>query len=209
MTFKVDIKNELPKVMKAMDAFGKSQMPFAVSKTLNDAAFSTRTHIIKSTMPRTFAMRNKQFGNAMFRVQKSTKKKLFARVFDRLGREYMSRHTTGGTKTARGGDVAVPTKEIRRGARGVTKSRRPRQLLVGGKRAFRQTIAKSGQDAILQRRGKKRYPLKVLYILEPSTKIKKTFKFYEEATKVATKTFQRRMIKNFKMAKKTAIRKMR
>ena len=136
-----------------------------------------RNTIVEDTFPRSFNVKNKRFAGATFRVDKANKRKLEARVFDRLGKDFLAMQESGGTKRPRGNNVAIPTDEIRVTGRGVAKARRPRQILQSGKRAFK-TRSKTGQEIIAQRRGKKRYPLKVLYILEPQAQIKPRFSFY-------------------------------
>ena len=74
--------------MKALDVFGKDQLPFATSKALNDTAFVVRNTIVEDTFPRSFNVKNKRFAGATFRVDKANKRKLEARVFDRLGKDF-------------------------------------------------------------------------------------------------------------------------
>ena len=204
----IKVESNLGALTKALDVFGKDQLPFATSKALNDAAFAVRNTIVEDTFPRSFNVKNKRFAGVAFKVDTAKKRKLEARVFDRLGKDFLAMQESGGTKRPRGNNVAIPTDEIRVTGRGVTKARRPRQLLQSGKRAFK-TRSKTGQEIIAQRRGKKRYPLKVLYVLEPQAQIKPRFPFYTVAQMSAQKTFEKKLPEFLKRARKNAFSKSR
>tara|TARA_Y100000114_G_C11680392_1_gene288321 strand:+ start:212 stop:859 length:648 start_codon:yes stop_codon:yes gene_type:complete len=208
MALEINVESNISALTKAMDAFGKDQLPFATSRALNDAAFDVRNTIVEQTFTRSFNVKNKRFAGVAFKVDPAKKRKLEARVFDRLKKDYLALQESGGTKRPRGNNIAIPTDEIRVTGRGVTKARRPRQLLQSGKRAFR-TKSKTGQDIIAQRRGKKRYPIKVLYVLEPQADIKPRFPFYEVGIKVAQDVFGKQLPIRFKEAKKDAFSKSR
>ena len=202
----IQVESNLSAFTKALDVFGKDQLPFATSKALNDTAFIVRNTIVEETFPRSFDVKNKRFAGVAFKVDPAKKRKLEARVFDRLNKDFLALQESGGTKRPRGNSIAIPTDEIRVTGRGVSKARRPRQLLQSGKRAFR-TKSKTGQDIIAQRRGKKRYPLKVLYVLEPQADIKPRFPFYTVAQLSAQKTFEKRLPIRLKEAKNDAFSK--
>lgn len=202
----INVETNISSLSKALDAFGKDQIPFATANALTSTAFVVREHIVERTYPQAFTERNKRFAGTAFRVEKANKRKLEARVFDRFGKDFLALQATGGVKRPRGSTISIPTDEINRTGRGVAKARRPRALLAGGKRAFRQKT-KSGQDVIMQRRGKARYPLKVLYIQEPSANIDKRFNFYEDAGRTVQKVFDDKFRISFARAKKTAFRK--
>ena len=180
----------------------RKQLPFATSKALNDTAFDVRKQIVDRTFPRDFKQRNKRFISAALRVSKSTKKKLIASVSDRLGREYLQRHTTGGIKRPRGRNIAVPAGVRIRSQGGVTKANRPRQLLNKPKVFI--TKGRSGQKVIMRRRTKKRTPAEVLYVLEPTARIRKTFRFYEDAQRVVAARFGLNFAKAWRKALATA-----
>lgn len=105
---------------------------------------------------------------------------------DGAGKEYMLRHALGGAKIPIDGtNMAVPTDFVRmqRGPRGIRKSLRPKQVLnkraKGGKPGFITRI--KGHDMIVRREGKARLPITPLYSLVPNVRIRKSFKFYEDA----------------------------
>jgi len=206
MALEINVESNISALTKAMDAFGKDQLPFAMAGALTATAFIVRNTIVKDTFPRSFDVKNKRFAGAAFRVDKANKRKLEARVFDRLDKEYLAMQESGGTKRPRGNSIAIPTDEIRVTGRGVAKARRPRQLLQSGKRAFR-TRSRTGQEIIAQRRGKKRYPLRTLYILEPRANIKPRFPFYTVAIVSAQKAFDKKLPEFLQRARKTAFTK--
>jgi hypothetical protein len=199
----INVKSNLSAVSKAVDAFGRNQMPFATSRALNSTAFDVRSQIVNKTYPRSFTVRNKRFASALFRVQKSTKRKLVAVVFDRLGKDYMTMQAEGGIKRPRGNNIAIPTNNIKRLASGkVSKAKQPRNLL-GGK-AYK-TKLRGGQEVIAQQEGRgAARKQKILYILEQSANIPKRFPFYEDGQRIAQREFAKNFAKAFREAKRTA-----
>jgi hypothetical protein len=72
-------------------------------------------------------------------------------------------------------------------------------------KAFKQTVG--GQQMILERRTKKRYPLKRLYLLEQrSLNVRKQFSFYEDSQRFAKGAFNRNFGRRFAAAKRSAKR---
>ena len=60
----VNVTSNLPAFAKAIDAFGKNQMPFAMSQALNDAAFETRRNTIERVWPSDVDAKNRSFMKA-------------------------------------------------------------------------------------------------------------------------------------------------
>lgn len=199
----ISVKSNISTVAKALDAFGKRQIPFATSLALNDAAFAVRKEIVERTFPDSFTMRNKRFPGAMFRVGKASKRNLVATVSDVLGRDYMTRQAEGGTKLPRGKHIAIPSRQIKRTGTGkVPAAKQPRNVLSG--KGYR-TQLRSGQPVIAENVGRgaaKRQ--RVLYLLEQRAHIPKRFPFYERGRKVAQSSFARAFNKRFAQAKRTA-----
>lgn len=213
------VTSNLPAFAKAVDAFGKNQMPFAYQVAINDTAKDVRGQIIERSWPSDVNVRNKRFmQTALTPISKrnpdvfATKKNLRAIVGNtrpRMQRDYLQRLTQGGVKTPRGKHLAIPSNQntLSRTAGGaVRKADRPRQLL-NRKGVFIQKLVKSGDMAIMRRVGKDRYPVQMLYLLEPSGQIKKQFSFYEDANATARRAFRRNFERAFKRAKATAKRK--
>jgi len=193
-------------VQKALQGFSK-QLPFAMSQALNATAFDVRKQIVDRTYPQAFNVRNKRFASAMFRVDKATKRKLSASVFDRLGKDYMVKQAEGGIKRPRGNNIAIPGRQNQRTGTGkIPRSRQPRTLLSNGK-AYK-TKLRSGQPAIVQPHGRgKNKKLKVMYVLEQTARIPQRFDFYQDANKVSRRNFEKNFNKAFAKAKRTAKRR--
>jgi len=199
----IDVRSNINTFAKAIDAFGKNQIPFATHRALNDTAFSVRNHVVKQTYPRSFDVKNRGFAGAMFRVKRSpSKKKLVASVFDSLNRNYMVDQAEGGIKKPRGSSIAIPGID-RPNVRGrASYNRHKPRTVIGRPKAFVQRVGE--QEMILERRTKKRYPLKRLYLLEQNpVRIPKRFPFYEDSSKKALKDFDKFFAKRFAQAKKS------
>ena len=156
---------------KAREIGGASdQMAFALSQSLNAAAFAARQRIIAETWPSAIEVRNKSFLRAALRVEPASKATMRVAVVDTLKRASLKAHADGGTKTGRG-MLAIPSKSVRRTAKGVVASQRPRNL----KRA----VVKKG--LIFQVEGKgKTARLRLMYRLTRQAKIKADVPFYRD-----------------------------
>ena len=194
---KIGITSNILDVMASLKRVEK-QIPFAQSRALNDTAFQIRQQIVQHTYPDSFTVRNSRFINAVLRVETANKTNLNARVYDKLGRDYLERQAKGGIKIPKGSNLAIPgVRNVARTAGGaIRKADRPRSL-INKKNVFKT------DKAILQRQ--KGQPLKVLYILEPSAKIPKRFPFYEDASRVANTKFKT----NYQSALRNAMRTAR
>lgn len=199
----VNVTSNISAFTKAMDAFGKKQIPYATAKALTTTAFDVRKQIVEETYPKSFTVRNRRFASAMFRVEEANKRTLTARVFDQLGRDYMVNQAQGGIKRPRGNSIAIPSRQIKRTATGkVPKAKQPRNVL-GGKGY--KTKLRSGQDVIAEHTGRgASRKQRVLYLLENTARIPKRFPFYEDASKTASRMFDRNFKKSFAFAKMTA-----
>lgn len=194
----VDLKVKSSLLTQALSSVQR-QVPFAVSQTLNDVAFAARKEIVEKTYPKSFDIRNRQFPKTAFRVRKATKRKLEAALYDRTESDWLSRQVHGGIKKAPGGGrLAIPTKQVRRTARGrVTKSHMPSNLLSGKGfkvgTGLKQTIVKkvSGRQV-------------AFFHLRDRARIRKRFPFYKSVQKVAQAKYQGAMRKRLAHAIKTA-----
>lgn len=173
----LDITSNIDAVERGASDFFRSQVPFATSVAINESLKDVRRRIIGSTWPSAFTVRNKRFPGVVFKMKFSTKRHLEAELFDQLGRDYLDRHTTGGVKRASGGSrLAIPLNVARSGTGRIPKNRKPRAIT--GKKSTRVVRGKTGNDLIVERfKGK----TVVRYVLAPSAKIEKSFRFYEDA----------------------------
>lgn len=209
----INLASNLTTVQKAIDAFGRNQLPFATAMALNDAAFDVRKDTIERVWPKSVKLRNPAFMKAVMMPirgeNRATKRKLVATVQNHptgsRHRDYLQRLAVGGVKTANGRSIAIPAEDMRLRARGgVTAGNRPRALL-DKPRVFRQTV--DGQEMILRRRGKARYPLQRLYILEQQPmRIDDQFDFYGEGMRTARRSMSDNFNKRFRQAKRSARR---
>lgn len=209
----VNLSSNLTTVQKALDAFGRNQLPFATAMALNDAAFEVRKDTIERVWPKSVKVRNPAFMKAVMMPirgeNRANKRKLTATVQNHptgtRHRDYLQRLAVGGVKTPNGRSIAIPAQDMRLRARGgVTAGNRPRPAL-DKPRTFRQTV--DGQEMILRRRTKQRYPLQRLYILEQSpVQIDDQFNFYGEGMRTARRSMQNNFSKRFRQAKRSARR---
>ena len=186
-------------------AFGKHlgkvrrQVPFATANAINDTAFDGRKRTVGPVWSAAFTVRDRRFPSVAFRVQKANKRNLVAVVFDRLGRASLQLHARGGTKKPKGRHLAVPTSKVRRGARGVTKSKRPEALR--GKPKFFRTMGKRGKPVIYERQ---RRGLKLLYVMPRAVRLRRRFRFEKEMQATVRRQLPRHFNRRLIQAVRTA-----
>ncbi|TAH39280.1 MAG: hypothetical protein EYC70_00410 [Planctomycetota bacterium] len=181
-------------VQHLLDQLPTKQLPFATSLALNWLGKDAQAEV-RQRLPAIFELRSDwvQRGIQMTPAQKRDWPNSAAVVGSRDA--FLVQHETGAVKTARSGRLAIPARGAAvRGAGGrIPRSRKPRALLAR-RRTFINTI-RSGQQklehtgthrsrnaglpAILQRVGKKRYPLRVIYVLRPRGIIRRTLGMHE------------------------------
>ncbi len=158
---------------RQMGIFADDQLPYAISRSLNDTMFKdVRPQIIGPTWTAAFTVRNTGLPRKAMRVETSTKAKLSAGVFDALGKADLQKHAVGGTKmpTRKVLDIPVRSK-VALGARGkkpwaskVIKSTPKRALRITSKGIF---VGEGGR-------------LNLVYSFRNSARLKKRFPFYED-----------------------------
>jgi len=188
---------------KRLNSVQRKQLPFAFANTLNDTAFKVRKQIVDRTYPRSFNVRDKRFAGTAFRVSKANKRKLVAVVFDRLDRANLKLHAEGGTKRAKSGNIAIPSRYVkeRRSGRGVRKGLRPRTV-VDTPKGY---IQREPRKAIFQSYGPKGSKKRLLYSLKAFANIRRTFPFYTDAER----TVQRHLQRSFNVNLRKALRSRR
>lgn len=189
---------EFRKKAQQMGIFANDQLPFAISKTLNDTMFKdTRPHIIGPTWSAAFTVRNRGLARASIRVEKSTKAKLSAGVFDALGKADLAKHAEGGTKTA-SGRLAIPNRaRVRLHARGKKPWARELDKIVP-KRALRVT-----SKGIFVGEGGR---LNLMFSFANSAQLDQRFDFYQDFSRVSLKGLRVRFPGNIQRAIRTAFR---
>ena len=106
------------------------QVPFALSRALNDAVKETRQTLIDDVWPRAVTVRNTGFIAWALRTEFSTKTKLRATIYDQTeDRVNLKRHDVGGIKRSQsGGRMIIPTRNVKYTQHGATKSQLPANL---------------------------------------------------------------------------------
>jgi len=194
------VKIQTKGVLKFLERLHRKQLPFATASTLNETIFAVRKQIVGSTWNQAFDVKNTRAATAAFRIRKASKRRLAASIYDRLGRSSLALHASGGTKRPRGGRLAIPTSNIKRTATGkISKSKRPQGL----KNSFVADLNGRGLG-VWQRYGRKGSKLRLMYDLERTARIRKRFKFYEDAEKVALRVYPKAFERNFIKAVRTA-----
>ena len=117
---------------RRMGAFER-QLPFSLAQALNNTV-----EIARDRLPDVFAshvdVRNKRFfKNAMTtKGKRATKGRLRVELYDQWGRGNLKLHDEGGTRRARSGELAIPSRLItpKRTGRGVPKGMKPRNIVA-------------------------------------------------------------------------------
>ena len=196
VTVELDMR-EFSRRARQMGVFADDQLPFAISKTLNETMFKdTRPQIIGPTWSSAFEVRNRGLPRASMRVETSSKGKLSAGVFDALGKADLARHATGGPKT-HSGTLAIPNRaRVKLHARGKTPWARELDRIVP-KRALRVIRGKGIFVGIGGR-------LHLFFSFAGSASLDKRFRFYEDFRRVSLAGIGRRFPANIQRAVATA-----
>jgi hypothetical protein len=168
----IDLKLDLRDFTRAADRLAAriDQVPYALARAMNDAARETRKRLISETWPRHVTQRNTGFIRASLQTEWASKYNLTVSIYDKLNHGNLALHATGGTRTARGGRLAIPQGMIRRTSRGVSKAQTPGAIIARTpKRALR--ITPTG--IFIGEHGR----LRLAYKLQPSAQIKKDVPF--------------------------------
>ena len=205
----INVSSNYKRLSRSLDQLGRKQLPFSFTKTLNETLNAVQKYTVARTYPRAFDVRNRAFFKAsMFTgtaVKRATKTKLRVSARDRFDRGNLQLHATGGTKRAKSGRIAIPSRftKATRGARGVRKALRPRAV-VDTPKGF--IDRRGSRDAIYQRYGRGGSKVRLLYVLQPRARIRKRFRFYEDAQRITRQVSPKLFRRNFSQAIKTARR---
>ena len=90
----------------------QDQIPYAMSRAMNDAVFRTRERIVNETWPQHVQFRRANFPSAVLHVERSDKHNLTVTIREVSNTApNLTRHAEGGTKTPhRGRRLAIPLK---------------------------------------------------------------------------------------------------
>ncbi|KWV59723.1 hypothetical protein AS156_30550 [Bradyrhizobium macuxiense] len=195
-TFKIDLA-PFEEQVKRMDA-AIDQMPFALSRALNDAANDAYEYLIEETWPKAVKVRNASFLRWAMRTKFSTKYDLEVEIFDNTPdqRAHLALHAEGGVKLPKGAHLIVPTDNVSRGASGVRQSQKPANMV--GK------VVKGNKIYQAIGRGKTKH-LKLMYVLVPRTQQPKDVPFHEDFEQIMIESsrrhFKERMIQAMRSRK--------
>lgn len=195
----ISLKADYDAIYRRLNTIQQKQLPYAFQLTLNDIIFEARKQIVETTYPRSFDVRNRSFARATFRVKKASKRYLVAELYDHLDRANLRLHATGGTKKPKQGSIAVPSQfaKSQRGAKGIRRNLRPREVIDSGKAHI---SSKGATRSIWQRYGRGGKQHRLLYSLVSSARIDKSFAFYEDARSIVRKRFNDRFNANLRRA---------
>ncbi len=203
----VNVSSNYKQLSRSLDQLGRKQLPFAFAKTLNQTMKAVGKYTVARTYPQAFDVRNKSFFKAAMFTKDSVRwakpTNLRASARDQFGRGNLQLHATGGTKRARSGRMAIPSRytKARRGPKGVRKTLRPRAV-VDTPKGYIDRVGP--RDAIYQRFGRSGKQVRLLYVLQPSAKIRKRFRFYEDAERITRAVSPKLFSRNFSHAIRTA-----
>lgn len=144
------------------------QLPYVFARSLNDAAEKTRNLLINQTWTLSIAAKNRSFIGAALTTKgaRATKADPTVEIYDELGRGNLLLHARGGTRRARGANLAIPSSaNVRRtGGGAVSRGQTPRALADKAVRRGRFLFAKG----------------KMVYTLDPAVPIKRDVPFYQD-----------------------------
>jgi hypothetical protein len=191
---------------RAAAAFGRlqrDQMPFALSRSMNDAVKATRNEIFTQTWPSHVHVRNPSFIRWALNVKYASKCSLTVEITDdkAQGRGHLGLHDTGGVKSARALQ-AVPGQYIRKNGRGVPRNQLPRALpnsFIKSDVIYQRVIAST-------KKGGKR-SLKLMYVLKPSVRLKADVPFTQDFNRVTREELERAFPRRMEEAIRTAFRR--
>ena len=220
MTIEIDISSDIDEALRDTDDFFRSQVPFAMAGAITDTAFDVRRRVVGSTWNNAFEVRNKSVAARVFKITDGFGKKKSAKqarasirrelktggvatlaVTDDLGYDWIRNQIEGGTKTARGTNIAVPVKPdtLRSPTGRIRKPNKPR-VITNKKNHF--LLKKGGRNvAIMKRSGK---DTTAVYLFIKSAPIPKRFRFYEDAEDTTLRVFPGHFDNRFAQAIRTS-----
>jgi hypothetical protein len=196
----IDIKTNLDEFVAHLSDLEKKQLPFATSRALNDVAKDMQAKVIDATTSHFNNTKQWYLPGRPLGIKRifSDKRDLTSGVFTKAPFGILQEE--GGVKTAtKTANLAIPLDDIQK------KYKTNRPGLSGAKRALQETgkrkpfiIMANGKLGMYQRTTKKRFPLKLLFRLQPSARTEKRWGFKDaaegEARRRFVSAFQKRLI---------------
>lgn len=195
----ISLESNIKKISASLDMFQRTQLPFAISSSLNKTSIAAQNSII-SAIPHIFNNRKKWWGKNQptgIKVKFSSKYELVSAIYTKAYFAHIQEQ--GGIKKPyRGMNIAIPADNL-------PKRLRKSNALVkeqGNGRIFK---SRSGK-AIMQRTGGKvgSRSVRRLYTLVPQANIRPRFCFKQMACKAFNRKFDAIFNKQLAHAVKTA-----
>lgn len=179
------VSSDIKRTKRKLRYWQRDQVPFAASVALNNTAFDTKKFVAGPLWKNAFPRAKKaQFPQAMFRVDKASKRRLRAVLGDLSNRSQIIDHNIeGGIRTPqRSSAILAPGRfvESKRTAGGKISKRFSPATVKG---AF-VAPTKTG-EGIWQRTGRGGKTLRFLYSINPSTSQPVKFPFYKAGIRYA------------------------
>ena len=178
VTISVDTR-DLDKLRRFV-AESRGQMPYATSRALNSLAFDVRDKV-RGSMPQNFTIRRRWVVNQLQVKQRADKRQLEAVVGTSDAGKFLAKHEEGGTRTALGRYVAIPTRAVKRTKTDqIRKSDRPASL---GTKAS--VVDYNGNKWLALNKSRKwaqgsASKTRLLYLLKPRTQIDERLELHEQ-----------------------------
>lgn len=191
--------SEFKRKARQMGVFADDQLPFAISRTLNDTMFQdVRPQIIGPTWRSAFTVRNSGLPRASMRVETSSKAKWSAGVYDALGKANLAVHAEGGARPKPSAELAIPNQQgrVKLHARGRT----PWARAIPKKVPARALRVIKGKGIFVGEGGR----LHAWYWFRSGARLSKRFKFYEDFKRVTERGMAVRFPPNLQAAVDTA-----
>jgi hypothetical protein len=198
----MSIKIDMREVEQLADRIGaaRDQIPFAMSKTLNDAAFITRGVLTKETWPQHVSQRNPSFPSAVMHVNKATKDNLEVEITEtRDSTVSLKAHAEGGVKVAPK-RFAIPMPAYREGKmtqHGLRLDARARAII---NRYPKQAVRITDKGIFVADKGGR---LRLVFVFKQAVNIKKDVPIYEDFAQTVETTIQRELEPALLMAMRT------
>jgi hypothetical protein len=173
---------------RQLGVFKDDQLPFAISRTLNDTMFKdARPQIIGPTWKAAFKVRNAGLPRASIRVLTSTKGNLTAGLYDALGKANLGVHAKGGARPKPSAQLAIPNQQrVRLTAKG--RNPRARQIPSLVSNPGRAVRVIKGKGVFVGQGGR----LHAWYWFRSGATLRKRFRFYEDFRRVTLAGVPRR-----------------
>lgn len=202
-------------VLKTIDKFN-NQIPFASSLAINATSIAVQTHVVKKLLPRKFKLRKPwskpktRFG---INIKFSNKKNLTSSIGSRA--PWLKDHEEGGTRRGRAQPntsnklLTMPVRDIRQDKRRlVPKKFQPNKIFANTKKpGF--WITSDGEMFLMQRTGKAKRDIRILFTTARTAKIRGDLKYEETGRKIVNKQYQFQFKRALAKAMRTARGKIR